>query len=232
MRQSLQGSFPGGPSLQSLPAQVSSIMSLQDLPSPPLNPGPARSDGATAIAQPQFGSSGLARNWTLLSLAITGYLGLINDQPTQGDAAAPLYGKFGKILFGLSLSSYLPPGGYTFGSSGQPWSVTLQSLPTDASLIDTLWDPAQDELPPHAPLYFGGSGYGPPPPQNQLLPVAGSLLLPSPMQLDPGAPPSIGIWMEPSLLGFAPTFSGYAGLTLFYASYALNYDDGITPRGI
>ena len=149
---------------------------------------------------------------TLLSWSVSAYLGF-----TTTPNADAVFGKLGKIVAGLSPTAV----GLVRGANNQPWSVALPAAPADATLTETLWDPASDQLPPSL-------NNTTPQPPNGLLPVIASQNLPNPWPLDPGALPWIAIWLWPSLLGISAGGNlDFVGLSLLYGSYTVNYDDGL-----
>jgi hypothetical protein len=95
--------------------------------------------------------------------------------------------------------------------------ASLTPLP-NPNLTFTVWDPASDALPP----YFALPGT---PTTNQALQVGGLLQLASPLQLTPGTPITIGLWMLPSLLG-SSVAQNPTGLAVAGAQCYLTYDDG------
>lgn len=187
---------------------------------------PQRSPGATAV----IGGGTLPSTprkdtlstppYSLISLSVTAYLAFML---TPGGASIP-YGRFGKIVAGTDPGSVTPFGGFVFGNSQQPWSVVMEPLPPDASLISDLWNPASNEMPPP----FTPTGNVPDALNyDQLLPVSATIAPPVPIALPGTNAPYVGIWMLPSIYG-APIGlqGGNAGLALFFGTSVLTYDDG------
>lgn len=231
-RQSISGSFPGGTSQSALPGITATVQSLQDTPIVPATGAPVRSNGATASVSAALEGPATSQKWSLLSVTVNGYLGLVAGSNIGSAPALSPYGRLGKIITALDPSNPAPFGGFISGSSGQPWSVNMSPLPADGTLSVPLFDPASDELPPWAPMYFKPglqiiTGYPSIPIPTQLLPVSATITPPNPIQLLSVLQPGIGIWMEPSLLGDSSRVGGYMGLTLFYATYTVDYDDGL-----
>ena len=151
---------------------------------------------------------------TLLSWSVSAYLGYTTT--AAGDVS---FGRFGKIVAGLSPTAV----GQVRGANNQPWSVALPAAPQDATLTETLWDPAANPMPPWL------LSTAPPAPQG-LLPVTVSQNLANPWPLDPGSLPTIAVWMWPSLLGMSAGTPNqdFFGLSLLYGSWTVNYDDGLS----
>jgi hypothetical protein len=171
--------------------------------------GPGWTQGATLvdIISPNDLIPRPGKNFTILGVSVGGRLAVQQNGPT-------LYGKFGKIVIGMPMtpdSSSSPTGfGYL------PYTTPALPLPSDLSLISTLWDPEVDSLPPS----FANSSLDP----TNLLPVYASIDLSIPLLVTTGISPVVGIWMLPSLLssgGSQPSIQ----LSMYYATYSVVYDD-------
>lgn len=173
------------------------------------------SPGGTVLGVPTNTTGGqINQQMSLLGVGVTAGIAL--------NMVGALYGKLGKIVAGI-----LPATQGDVTTAYQP--QVLLPLP-NPNLTFTIWDPAVDDLPPQ----YGSSNFLPPnpPAANQVLQVFGTLLLPSPITVDPGEPPTIGLWVLPSLLGANTIDSGFGfwawQIAVYNAKYTLTYDDGIT----
>lgn len=99
----------------------------------------------------------------------------------------------------------------------------MPELPNDTSLLSELWNPAVNELPPIASAI--NSNIQP----SDCLPINASVSPPVPLDLIPGEIPTVGIWVEPFIIGCNEFGLGDAELNmvLFWPSYLMNYDDGM-----
>jgi len=171
--------------------------------------------GNTTIGYPPV-SSQINQKWTLQAIGIGGLLARIN---TQG----AIFGKLGKIVGGLLLPT-TPINTLAYALD------TLLPLPNPALTFD-VWNPAIDALPPEYDVQSGSLLVPPTPPAvNQALAIDGQLQLPTPLELDPGQSPAIGLWMLPSLVGSSFLVGGVPGwnykMAIYNATYSLTYDDG------
>lgn len=170
-----------------------------------------RSPGATLIDVATPGSQ-INQVWTLQSVGVRADIAL------QGGVR--LYGKLGRILTGI----VLPPNaqatpGSSIGAAVQPWVSPLLALP-DPTLTAPLWDPVNDVLPPlsanQLPINAAPSNF---------LQVSTAIQLPQPVDMRPGDPIGLGIWILPSLIG-SPT-SGFLNVLVYHATYVLVYEETI-----
>jgi hypothetical protein len=160
------------------------------------------------------------QNWSLESVSIQAGLSFSNllDLGQLGQALPS--GKFGKIYAGIILTA----GAYSQTQSGlSPGVSPVQSLPTDSTLVTTLWDPTVDDMPPSTTVFEDFIS-------NSL--QLETVIIPSfPVDIVPGSPPLLGIWMEPSVYAVnnpgssEPTYQ--IGLIISSAQYAISYDDGL-----
>lgn len=146
--------------------------------------------------------------WTLQQLSVSAVL--LMEIFTGG---GPIYGKFGKILAGLA--TMVSP------TSANPAIANLTcnsgvQLPADRTAIGTLWDPATDPLPPNVLA------------SPVTLPLSLTITPPQPIPINQGETIGIGLWMLPSLLGQIAPVNGWE-LILASATWAIIYDDGVTP---
>lgn len=116
-------------------------------------------------------------------------------------SGAYYYGKWGKVIAGITEAQNTS--GY---AAGFPYSVPVNQRPQDSSLITTLWDPANDPLPPQlvSPL--------------PNFPISGSIVPPSPIPAPQGGI-GIGMWIGPSLVA-------NANMCVYNAVWSIIYDDG------
>lgn len=173
---------------------------------------PAWTPGATLIDQLQI-IPPFTQKWTLLSAAITAEMCFMEA------VGSAWFGKFGAVRAGIAspLSQTLQQ---SDPSTTNPWTAPALPLPQDQSGIGTLWDPANDPLPPVTL---------PPNTPTRGLPVSLSIVLPTPIVVDQAEPLGVGIWMAPSLLGTSAG-SGSGVLIVFNGSYSITYDDGAASR--
>lgn len=214
MKQTISGTFPQS----GTPGPGAGYVCQDWAPKPkPANGTPQWTAGAAASQQLTALSGGVPATTVkamLLSWSVSAYLGFTTTGP--GDA---VFGKLGKIVAGLS-----PIGLSTVkGTFNQPWSVALPSVPADATLTATLWDPSVDMMPPQ----IANVGFTSP---AGLLPVSVAMNLANPLPIDASSLPTIATWMWPSLLGqSAGASTDLYGLSLLFGSFTVNYDDGLTP---
>lgn len=141
----------------------------------------------------------------LLGFAITGSLSI-----TRLDFATPPFGKFGKILAGVITDEPI---------INTPQVAPALALPPDLTAIFTIWDPANDPLPPtNQQALVDPTGLqlqlSQTPPQPIPLPRGGTSL-------------GVGIWMLPSLLAASSVaLVPEASLQLVRANWTITYDDG------
>lgn len=194
---------------------------LQDTPSPPAGIGQTvRSPGATTIIPAVMGGPDISQNWTIISVSIQAYAVLCG-----GFTTAPLNccGKFGKAVAAL-----IPQGtSSTAISNSEPWTYPMLPLPSDSTLTEDLWNPANDDLPPLSwfdTLQTESNQI----PLDTTLPVSAVISPPVPIRIEYGVQPALGIWLTPSLFtNLAASESLPFGLTFINGSYTVNYDDGL-----
>lgn len=162
------------------------------------------------------------QKWTLQSIAIQAYMLIETEQGATG--TGPIYGKLGKIVGGL----LLPPTDNVSpsGNSSFPTDRPMRRLPADPSLIVDLWNPAVDPLPPIAAALSSPVTSQSAP--SRMLPISGIIQLPQPLPLEPGVEIGVGIWIEPSLVGFANSYNTEVDFLIEVrrATYAIAYDNG------
>jgi hypothetical protein len=147
-------------------------------------------------------------HWTLLSYSVTGLLG-IDLKPNNVTQGYIPHGKLGKILTSLVMGTdYI---GATQGTLGSAISLTIPALPSDTTMMASLWDPQSDPLPMQSP-------YG-----TSVTPLAVNVQLPISRLLIPTEQFGIGIYMLPSLLGMGVV--NWPVRYLWQCTYALIYDD-------
>jgi hypothetical protein len=86
-------------------------------------------------------------NWSITAYAVTITLALVQWQDLRSgvlDPPYPTFGKLGQIITGLVTRNTVNTVGPYGGGSQQPY----QPIPTDATLTETVFDPAADALPP------------------------------------------------------------------------------------
>jgi len=177
--------------------------------------------GRTATRPAVLGGPTVEQHWLLISVAVQAYLRWVTDVSNN----VAVYGKLGAIVTGLSMDQ---PALAT--QAGDQYLTTIQELPTDTSLLTTLWDPGQHSMPPSIASQPGPSVAWPGPPSA--LAVSAEISPPNPIDLFPGVQPVVGIWMLPSLLGVLSILGGARGihkrigLDIVGAKFTLNYDDG------
>lgn len=153
----------------------------------------------------------------LLSFSVNAKLNLFVSEISQQAVDSP-YGRFGKIIAGLTQVG-APTSGIYLGNN-VPWTQKLQQLPDDLTLVNELWNPANDPLPPQI-VGFSGPDYA------QGLQLSLTHTLPNPIPLFQGTEILIGIWVLPSLQRCAQ-LAGDIPLTYIFgwsATYSLIYDD-------
>jgi hypothetical protein len=165
-----------------------------------------RTLGATLIDQSSLNPS-LPAGWTIEAFSVTANLFILNNNLT-----VPLFGQLGKLIATLIVDS---GGNVTHSNSvGAPFTVPMLPLSTDGTLSVTVWDGAQDPVPPQYALTAT--------PPSQFLPVAANLILNNPIRILSGQQVSIGLWLTPSLISFL----GNNGLIVTQAAYSITFDDG------
>ena len=192
----------------------------------------ARTVGSAVLTTPSLEGPQGNQKWSILSISFLSYL-VLNDQSgnlTPASVNQPTFGKLGQIRAGLILDDQNTSTGGVIANLVGAVGTGLLSYPADQSLVTTLWDPANDELPPQDVTFDKNFN------QNAKV-ITGTLVPPVPVELTAGIlSPTLGLWMLPSLLGNAVTAtqSGsltpghYAvGLMLCNSQYAINYDDGM-----
>ena len=151
---------------------------------------------AGASAQDQVDLLGpLPYTATILGYAINAQLGL------HTNGTDPAWGKFEKIIAAIK-----------FGATQADPFFGSAPLPTDSSLISTVWDPAADSLPPSD--------------LASLMPIGVEFQLPQSLPILEQSL-AIGVWLTPSLLSLE--HSGLVtnvGLAIYNAQYSVVYDDG------
>lgn len=173
-----------------------------------------RTTGATILDRvslatqfgPQYGT-----RWQVQNVSITAYLSIVS---------AGMCGKLGKFIGGVIIDPNIQPM-TTKGPGANAFSTPMRELPQDPSLTVSLWDPAQEPMPPAT------SPSGSPPQASQLLPVTATVQLPTPIRPLPIVDIIVGIWLTPSLVtvvrpGSAQGLSIYAYNSIFN----VGYDDG------
>lgn len=144
----------------------------------------------------------------IISIAVQGYLGITLEQST--------FGKWGKVKTGLVLNA--GPSRTTSGGTA-PWVNPVLPLPQDPTLVTDLWDPARDELPPVFQPPIGNTS------PAQLLPISAVIIPSVPIALPGGQQISLGIWLEPFLMGCI-TGVIQISMNVLWATYNIVYDDG------
>jgi hypothetical protein len=144
-------------------------------------------------------------------LSISTGLVLINE------GASATFGKLGKIQAGLSIDAPYSQSAAIAAMSQQ--GPALQQLPPDLSLVNSLFDPSSDPLPP---ALTGGSL----PPPNQTLQLQATISPPIPLEIIAGKIIYCGVWMFPSLLGQNP-IGASIGMGITPPNYTMVYDDGL-----
>ena len=153
-----------------------------------------------------------ASRWQLQNISFTSYLTILH----QG-----VVGKLGKVMAGAYIDPNIQPS-QTGSSAGIPYSPIMKELPQDPNLLVSLWDPAQEPLPP-ANTLVGTKVLGP----SQLLPVTATLQLPTPLRPTPIVDVIVGIWITPSLITVvSPGISTGLNFYVCNSIYNLGYDDG------
>lgn len=153
--------------------------------------------------------------WSLIGVAVNAQLALADTGVAFGGSKS-FFGKFGVLRAGI----IIPSPGIT-GTASQPASFdpTRVALPQDSSLIDSLWDPAVDSLPP----VFNPSGA-----PATTLPVTTTILLPTPIDfsqyVDASTVGAIGLWLAPSLIGPDYGVQG-PGIYVTQGQYSFYYSD-------
>jgi hypothetical protein len=187
-------------------------------------------DGATMFVPSVLGGPGISQGWSLLSVSIQGYLALISwDNIFAPTSTYQSFGKLGKIVAGLILDEPLQQSSGVFFSATAPFTEAMVPLPSDGTLVDTLFDPDVDAMPPQ--MVQGQIG------ENVftvngivMLPVSVTIQPPNPIDIIAATPPTLGIWMTPSLLGvnnLTQSTAQFIGLTLMNGSFTVDYDDGL-----
>lgn len=144
--------------------------------------------------------------WTVIGFSVTAGIRYVQDGPAL---AVRQYGRLGKILTGLALEST----GFTQGSSpSQCWVNPMAELPTDSTVLATLFDPATDPMPP---TVFANNAVSQP-----AAPLSVVNILPQSIKLTDYALAGMGIWILPELIPCS------SGLGIFNAKWSLIYDDG------
>jgi hypothetical protein len=177
----------------------------------------SRTPGATIITRIAPGGPQQNQRWTLVSVSVQAYLALASS-------GAPSYprigGKLGRIIAGLITDPAQAPTPLPFVSVAQP-------LPLDSTLTSSLFDPKNDDAPPtfDGALFPGSLGANVTP--DKLLAIQADISPPLPIGIVPGEPMSVGIWMMPSVLSSVVTGPSEVDFILAWASYTINYDDGL-----
>lgn len=209
MRQRWTGKFP-------VPDPLSPLVMVDEIAFSPLVA--ARTTGVGLIIPAFIGGPKVSENWEIISVSVQASLMFANFN-NAGFTAVSAFGRFGRIFAGVSMDELVttPPQQSFLGPIPQP--------PSDLSLTVDIWNPDIDPMPPTRADATGTFA----PQLDQTLLIGGTISPPNPLQLFEGVQPSVGIWMTPSLLGAGANAvpPNLLGLTLFYASFAVNYDDGL-----
>lgn len=148
----------------------------------------------------------------VLGFSVTAFLVLASA------ANVNAFGKFGRIIAGVTTDIPATP----FPSAAILPGLSLQSLPSDLSLVGDLWNPADDPLPPIVSTY-------PTPSPNSGLQATITQTLPSPIIIPRGGSNlCIGLWMLPSLIASDGAGSPKVTLVSQGAIWSVTYDDGAT----
>lgn len=168
--------------------------------------------GSTLLTSVQFPTPSQA--WKLISVGVRASL-----QNGFNLFAMRPFGKLGAIKMGIVLNDDVSPTSISVlsGIGNVPFGVPILPLPTDPSLTELLWTPESNPLPP-------GAG------QPSTLDVNATIFPPVPLDLSPGVPLSVGIWVSPSIVGVnAEPFGGHqpiATIIVHSAAYTITYEDG------
>lgn len=167
-----------------------------------------------------IGRSPYNKSVSVLSFTVTAQLYLVTLQATVPVKA---YGRLGRILAGVNNQ-----GSQTTNSSNvlQITSPPMLAVPSEASFVAPLFDPAVNNLPPNVPFGVKAASLANP----QIWSTAAGDL-PQPLQVTPGGNLLAGIWLEPSLLSPDPNFGNQPSVSLACqnAKYVVLYDDGDNP---
>lgn len=173
-----------------------------------------RTSGATILDRaslpatfgPEYGT-----RWQVQNVSITAYISIVSGG---------MCGKLGKFIGGVIIDPNIQPP-TTKGPGANAFTTPMRELPQDPSLTVSLWDAAQEPMPPAV------SPSGNPPAASQLLPVTATVQLPTPIRPLPIVDIIVGIWLEPSLVTVAHPGSA-AGISLYCynAIFNVGYDDG------
>ena len=171
------------------------------------SPGSTIIDTATLTPQSN-------QNWTLQSLSIQAYLNLFRAQN------AFAFGKFGKIIWGLSLPQQSQSQSQNVSTPALPYTQGLLPLPQDSTYTGILWDPDADPLPPTSITAFPSNNS---PINGNFLSVGRTIQIQNPFAIIPGQQINIGIWILPSLWGTIAGSNDELALGVYRATYNLTY---------
>ena len=144
-----------------------------------------------SIGQQSLGS----KPFNVIGFSVSAYLLYY----AQASTTQNVYGKFGKIVAGLTTSPTLVSNTSTPGAGALSFlSVDgIHGLPADQTMLSDLWDPSVDRLPP------GTLGPATLETYSSLLPVSCQVSLPQPVTMQAGSNFSVGWWQFPSLISAA-----------------------------
>jgi hypothetical protein len=182
----------------------------------------SKTPGATQIDKIDLQPSSV-QNYELVSVSIQGTLVFYSQEVAtiQG-----LSGKLGKIEAGLILDN--DPAqtiGKIPGGSTVPWDPQFEPLPTDTTLVSTLWDPNEDDFPSvgsiNSPIDLGNT--------SLFIPVKTSIVPQNLLSIKSYLTAGIGLWMNPSTYSVVSSSLNNAiiGLVLLQPTYTVNYDNGM-----
>lgn len=166
------------------------------------------SPGSTLVDQANL--QGVGQHWKLLSIAVQASL--------LHKKNSPCWGKLGRIFSAVDPTGITP-------STGGGSTPNVLPLPSDATLITTLWDPTINDLPPDInisdPENIGTA-------QNPGLPISSVISLPVPLPVEASVQVTIGLWIFPSLITAPFSGAGTPPLQIYIVNgkYTLNFDDG------
>lgn len=188
--------------------------------------GAGKSPGSTILDTAILGGPTESENWTLISVAIQGVL-YRGGFDTANNTSNGVNGLLGVIQGGITLDGTQSQSNGSF--AGNPSSSGLLQLPPDVTLLEDMWNPAQDPLPPSLNI----PALTVPPAYNAGLPISCSIIPTTPIEIPSGVSPLVGMWMYPSTYSSGPvTGGGFAAafLSIYYGRFTINYDDGLGAR--
>lgn len=199
---------------------VPSILNAWDVNTPADPNGAAWSPGGIMIDQAAVLVPPLTASYQATSFSVSAQLALISEPASAFPPSVypSIFGKLGRIWAGLT----------TQGQTGPGAGLIAGNIPSDSTTFTLLYDPAANPLPPYYSVGNFSQVWGfyewlaaiP-----TFLPVSCSLQLPNALEVDPGLPFGVALYVEPALLGFPNgTDLSRGGIAITQAQWALEYE--------